>query len=113
MGRLNEARSSPIPRSLRSSTIGYCMPPYFVLRFRIDGHPEHNQAPTRRGFSTLTSIKDRPGPGRDDGPANPYRSVTMPAEAIPVVVFFCCAFAVAVGAIAYAQSTAPKDVTRQ
>lgn len=44
---------------------------------------------------------------------NPYRSVTMPAEAIPVVVFFCCAFAVAVGAIAYAQSTAPKDVTKR
>ena len=44
---------------------------------------------------------------------NPYRRVRMPAEAIPVVIFICCTFAVAIGAIAYAQSTAPKDVTRQ
>lgn len=36
----------------------------------------------------------------------------MPAEAIPVVIFFCCVFAAAIGAIAYAQFTAPKDMTK-
>ena len=32
----------------------------------------------------------------------------MPAEAIPFVIFVCCVFAVAIGIIGYAQSTAPK-----
>jgi len=32
----------------------------------------------------------------------------MPAESIPFVVFVVCVFAVAIGIIAYAQSTVPK-----
>jgi len=33
----------------------------------------------------------------------------MPADSVVFVVFFACVFAIAIGALAYAQSTAPKD----
>jgi hypothetical protein len=41
------------------------------------------------------------------GTTEPERQ--MPAESLYVVIFFCCVFAVAIAAIAYAQSTAPKS----
>jgi hypothetical protein len=33
----------------------------------------------------------------------------MPAESVYFVIFFICVFAAAMGAIAYGQSTTPKD----